>query len=571
MHAARVHITSAFRVARAAVVARWAVAVVILLVPVVFVTVQFQRNGILYTFTEGDTWQGYAPGLRLLTHNPARTYFLTEDAFQWPPDEENGPPYTHNSWMVPRLVSAFWYLVGFKNILWNIHVSNLFVYTVTAACAVVFLRSQFWAALLALAFLHLDYFGYLRFIADAPLGWYPAMTSMVVIAAFAPPRIGYAVGFVALFLAGQHMIPYAIFLLAVTGSLPLLMLAATGKTPAGFQWRWFWAAAGFGLSLGIFVIQLLLFYGLDGLLQDLVSTLDKRNTGGVESSPRAFGELLAMYAIQSRPHSVPADLFQFVRHSVAAVLVQYHWLQVAAIGCGLAWWPVVVTARLVARWRATPPPSFRTDTVILGVVAWAMIVGYLASAVVLRGQTYILHLLHFGPMLVFGLAAAFALSALLACRWVFAAVRRAAPDLAAQVAVAGLAGLLVGAGVLASVRNAEVWTAMDGGVFWEISKPEYAGQRPLISQGGPVFALAWLISGIHPYRADAPVTQRSNDRWGTPRYYICVEHWNLGNSYGDTCHAAANRIAAMGHQPARLEPGWAIVKLNSRGQLPRTR
>jgi len=551
--------------------ARWAIAVAILLVPLVFVTIQFQRNGILYTYTEGDTWEGYAPGLRLLTHNPARTYFLTEDAFQWPPGEENGPPYTHNSWMVPRLVSAFWYLVGFENVLWNIHVSNLFVYALCVISAVVLLRAHFWAAVLALAFLHLDFFGYLRFIADAPLAWYPALTCMVVISAFAPPRIGYVVGFLALFLAGQHMIPYAIFLAAVVGGLPLLMLAVTGKAPARFQWRWFWAAAGFGLSLGIFVLQLLLHYGADGLMQDLVSTLEKRNSGGIETAPRAFAELLTMYAAQRRPHSVPADLFQFVRHTMAAVLVQYHWLQVAAIVLGLAWLPVVVGLRLVGRWRPLRLPVISSDTAMLGAISWAMVFGYLASAVVLRGQTYILHLLHFGPMLVFGLAAAFSLSTLLACRWLLTAVHRLAPEAAARVAVLGLAGVLIGAGALASVRNAEVWTAMDGGVLWEVSKPEYLGQRLMVSQGGPVFALAWLISGVHPYRADAPATQRTNERWGTPTHYICVEHWNLGNVYGDTCHAAATRIAAMGHEPARLEPSWAIVKLNPRGEFPRTR
>ncbi|MGE3911926.1 MAG: hypothetical protein AB7K36_21385, partial [Chloroflexota bacterium] len=495
---------------RATRLVRWAVAVAVLLVPVVFITCQFQRNGILYTFTEGDTWEGYAPGLRLLTHDPARTFFLTEDAFQWPPGEENGPPYTHNSWMVPRLVSAFWYLVGFKQVLWNIHVSNLFVYALCAVCAVVFLRAAFWPSLLVLAFLHLDYFGYLRFLADAPLAWYPVMTCMVVISAFAPPRIGYAVGFLALFLAGQHMIPYAIFLAAVVGSLPLLMLAATGKAPDRFPWRWFWAAAGFGLSLGIFLTQLLLYYGVDGLTKDLVETLAKRNTTGVETAPRAFAELLSMYAEQRRPHSVPADLWQFVRHSAAAVVVQYHWLQVAAIVLGLAWLPVVLVLRLTAwvRGRAMPQLGLAggPDIAMLGVISWAMICGYLASAVMLRGQTYILHLLHFGPMLVFGLAAAFALSVLLVCRWLYGLLQQRGSALVGQIAVVAVAGLLIGAGALASVRNAEVWSAMDGGVFWEISKPEYAGQRLMISQGGPVFALAWLISGIHPYRADAPVT-----------------------------------------------------------------
>lgn len=550
---------------------RWAVAVVVLLVPAIFVTVQFQRNGIVYTYTEGDTWEAYAPGLRLLTHNPARTFFLTEDAFQWSPREENGPPYTHNSWMVPRLVSVLWYLAGFRNVLWNIYVSSLFVYAICVACALVFLRAHFWATLLTLAFLHLDFFGYLRFIADAPLAWYPALTSMVVVSALAPPRIGYAIGFLALFLAGQHMIPYAIFLIGVAGSLPLLLWATIGRAPAAIRWRWFWASAGFGLSLSIFLVQLLLYYGPDGLVQDLRSTVENRNMDRIETEPRAFSELLTIYAEQRRLHIVPMDLLQFVRHSMAAVLVQYHWLQVAAVVGGLVWLPAVVVMRVVARLRSAPMPMVRMDTAILGAVSWAMVIGYLATAVVLRGQTYMLHLLHFGPMLVFGLAAAFAVSTLLACRVLLRVVRRGAPTVVAQAAVSGLAAMLVGAGAMASLRNAEVWSVMPGGVFWEISKPEYQGQRMMISQGGPVFALAWLITGEHPYRADAPMTQRTNDRWGMPTYYICVEHWNLGNSYGDTCVEAANTIASMGHEPARLELGWAIVKLNPDGRFPRTR
>jgi hypothetical protein len=556
---------------RSTTLARWAVAVGVLLIPVVFVTYFFLRDGMVYTYTEGDAWEGYSPGLRLLTHNPVRTYFLTEDPFQWPPREENGPPYTHNSWMVPRLVSVFWYLVGFENVLWNIYVSSLFVYAICAACAVFFLRAHFWAALLALAFLHLDFFGYLRFIADAPLAWYPALTSMVVISAFAPSRIGYGLGFLALFLAGQHMIPYAIFLAAVAAGLPLLMLAATGTAPANIKWRWFWAAAGFGISLGIFVAQLLLYYGPDGLVLDLVATLEKRNMGGVEAAPQAFSQLLEMYSAQRRLHIVPADLFQFIRHSMAAVVVQYHWLQVVAIVFGLVWLPALLIRRLTARGRSVPMPMARRDTVALGVVAWTMVLGYLACAIILRGQTYMLHLLHFGPMLVFGLAAAFALTTLVACRGLFNIIQCGTLPVAAQPAAVGLALILLGTGVLGSLRNAETWSIMPGGVFWEISKSEYQVQRMMIGQGGPVFALAWLISGVHPYRSDAPATQRTNATWGMPSYYICVEHWHMGNHYGDTCHESAYRIAAMGHEPPRLEPGWAIVKLNPRGRFPRTR
>src|SRR6202034_3937585 len=122
-----------------------------------------------------------------------------------------------------------------------------------------------------------------------------------------PGRYPRLLAFLAFFLLWQFEIVFAVF---TTAAALFLFLLQVSQRP-GVRMRWratvLGAALGSAVSIGLFLCQLLCWYGSNGLRQDLISTLHARNNWGLERAPWRFAELITFYDQRFRVWSIAAS------------------------------------------------------------------------------------------------------------------------------------------------------------------------------------------------------------------------------------------------------------------------
>lgn len=275
----------------------------------------FLRDGLIYTAVESDGWQVVGESRRLIDGDPWKTFLLTDTSLlnssQVINPGRDAPPkvYTHNPWMLPRIPHAMLYLLGVSDVLVAGFIASTVVLLFQGLVALVLVKRLGWPAVLFVVLVCTDFLSYLRWSLNAPISMSFFLFGFSLVSILPGSR---GIGIVALssFLLWQHVLPFSFFV-TVTMTLFVLYLWWTGRLErSGSIRRLFAIGLGSALSIGMFLTQLLLYYGVDGLVNDLISTVHGRNTQGVVLTEFTFAELMALYTAAPRISGLPMGMVQ---------------------------------------------------------------------------------------------------------------------------------------------------------------------------------------------------------------------------------------------------------------------
>lgn len=536
-------------------------------IPVALMLAQFAWNGIIYTFSESEIWCAFYQGQNLLNQPPDRAYFLTEDPV-FPGEQPAGPKvYTHNPWLLPRVACALLLAVGVHNLVYQNLIICLMLYAVYALAVWRLLRPLGAVVLLFLFLLHTEYLGYFRAAFNLGRAWTFPMFFLCMLAMCRPGRWYRTLAFVSFFVLWQFEVTFGVFTTAT--ALLLLCIRAAQDVDSRARWRAsaLYALLGSAASIACFVGQLLLWYGPEGLWTDLTVTLHARNNHVIETEAQPFAELLDYYERRFRVWSLPADVFQTWRHAAALVAAHYGPVigAVVLLGCCHALWLVIGPHMPRARRGAFLNGLLTAAGVecrLLAALLVAGMGGFLIVGVVLRGETYMINLFHYHPMLIFLVAPAAALGIVGLCRTLAAvAPRLQVPRLrTAAVALAPLLCLTLW--LQATAETFDKYRQLDGRMWWTLMEPRFRGQKIIISGeyiGTEHIALViWNLTGRCPTWVPDPILVEATPGSDEPEYVLHIDHWFWQT---DLCSRFRETMESLGHKQVARGRRFAIFEL----------
>jgi hypothetical protein len=523
----------------------------VFVIPIILMLLQFAWHGILYTFNENEVWFASTQGLNLLTHPANQAYLLTEQA-----NEVRLPKvYTHNPWMLPRLACAALHACGLSNVLFQNLIICLLLYGAYVVCVARLLRPVAAVTVLFLLLLHLDYLGFFRSAFNLGRAWHFPLFFGCMVAICRPGRYPRLLPFLAFFLLWQFEIVFAVFTTAAAFLLFLLQVAQDPDVRQRWRATVMGAALGSGVSIGLFLCQLLCWYGIDGLRHDLVSTLHDRNTWGLERAPWRFVDLISFYDRRFRVWSMPANSWEMMRHGAALIVAQYGVLATSVCTLGIVYgaalilcpWQIQIgRSAVLGRLFVGQEPEAR----LLASLLWVCLPAYLVAAVVLRGETYMIDLFHYHPMLVFPISFAAALGTLFVCETLALMVERLW-NARAQVLAWGLVpAVVLGTWLTASWGLFEMYRQLDGSLFWVLMEPQFHAKKISMTDNNEYLALLIrsLTGGPCVVRDPACIAQCADIT--EPEYLLHIEHWawqaDLSRTFRTSMDSLGHKIVAQG-------------------------
>lgn len=565
-----------------------------LMAPALFLVFSFFQYGVLYTFSESDIVAVYYEGRLLFQGSKSHqiqyltdlAYYKMQDLADF--DNYEPIPYTHNPWLLPRVASGVFQLLGVRDFM----LLNLILCLLGQALYVVFgrklLRPGSWLALCFFSFLSLDYFAFLRFQSNSALCWYAVLfcACFYPVLARSHSAGNRFVACLAFFALWQFVIPFALWL-----TLSVIVFAAwcrVGHKSRYIQVRGICMYALFGsaISLTLFLAQLLTHYGLSGLAKDFRTTVRQRNTQGVEEKVHTWSELVAAYDQPMRAYIIPSSRWQALRHTAAVLYSQYNIPILFSCIIGLFCPFLIWMARFGAlpncvRFIFEPSRSERARHRQPMAFLWSLCTSFLLVLALFPGEVYMLYVRIFGPMLVFILALSFSLGLLhfAAAFWrligaltglllpAFASAQKG-PILKFFLFLMAL-GTFALPVVAASLRNLSMYAPLDGGLFWALKDSQFQG-KTLATIPGQEYLLFFAMP-LTNVNQNYPRTDYSS-----ADYVIYVDHWQslvpfqpgTTNVPRTEPRIVLDQFIALGHTVVNRSPHFAIIKLDHTRPLP---
>jgi hypothetical protein len=519
---------------------------VVLAFPVVFVVGSWLYGGGLpYYKDSNESFLSYVHARNLVIYNPFSFSFLTAEDTSLAGDRPKAI-YTHNP-NFPRYLNYVLLRLGITSL--PVHI--LLIATAAAALAMFFMwrllqglfpgLEHVWI-ILALAFT-LDFMGFLQFTVNSyrvfafVLFW----GCLLAIARNTPPWVVFG----AFFLLFQFEYAFAVFLLATCAVYGVCWGQRGGRRRA------FAAVLGAVAAVAVFGLQLLSYYGLQGLMADLSVTFVRRSVGGHLGAPGDVGELVSRYNVVLSSESRYVSLRGTLREAWTHVVQFYNpWV------AGMMVWGLASSAVLSAvgmrQYREGGHPELELRLFLSRMVA-AMTAGLLVLTALLRGYFVAAYIREFLPLLVFPVAFAIAETGLDLYGCLRAVTAKAVPALVVFARVVAYVVVL-----LPLVINAPAKVRMFQplrGDFVGILSSKLAGERFVapLNFHNLAFALTGGPAGPSPR---VPSVESLGPGEGVV-HYLCVERPWMGTD----CAGAASDLLRRGAMLAYQSPDYVIMKL----------
>jgi hypothetical protein len=526
-------------------------------------------GGLPYNTDSNETFSAFVQGQSLLHFDPWKNAFLPDDATGYH-TAAHPFTYTHGP-NLPRYFSALLWLVGVRSLEWQI----LICAAVSIALSLWFIAhcfpeplpftsagTGFTLGLVVAALFATDFIGVLQFLGNLWRTWHFPLFWGCIWVIRARPR--WPACFATFFVLFQLEFLFAFFV-AVTGALYVIWLVRSGRAKL-LDAPYLVAAAGALASIGLFVVQLIAFYGWNGFVFDLQTTYAARNSNTVQwESIRQFYETHAVMMWPSSPNwdfRLPVYLAVTWDNMTLRLTHVFAVATLASLLLSVALY--IHSARQPPVPDATSPGHANHSAAPL---LWAMVAAYLVLGVTLPGYT---------PLLVFPVSLSLALLVVNVTA-VLALGRNRVPKLPAQFSAAAVAAVLLAFWLGASRHQYSLHpdfihtparslsSTYKGRSFVTASTfphmiSHYTGRWAYYST--PVFSGTEPLDQTYNWNAD----RMRNPDYETPEYYLCQR---LPYSGPLDCQDVARQMSALGHEVVERRPEYIILKLNWR--LPRRR
>jgi len=525
-------------------------------------------GGLPYNTDSNETFSAFVQGQSLLHFDPRKNAFLPDDATGYHPEAH---PFTYSHGPnLPRYFSGLLSLVGVTRLEWQILISA----AVSAALSLWLIGKTFPEPLsgsssggvtlgwVVAALFATDFIGVLQFLGNLWRTWHFPLFWGCIWSVRSRPR--WPACLVAFFLLFQLELLFALFTTA-TAAFYVLWLNRNSWA----KWRdarYLAAAAGAVTSMGLFVVQLISFYGWRGLLFDLRTTYAARNSNSVEwASIREFYET---HAVMMWPSSPNWDF----RFPVYLAVTWNNMTLRLTIGFALA---VVISLLMSVALSLYSSRRHPVHTAATGrandtaaPLLWAMASAYLLLGVVIPGYTLNGYTYRWAPLLVFPASLSLALLVGNSVD-ILAYGRKRMTELRPQMVAVAIVGLLVPwlgvslhqyslhpdfvhapAKLLSSKYRGHSFVSA---TTFPHMVAHYTGRWAYYSK--PVFPGSEPLDQTYNWNAD----RMRNREYETPEYFLCQR---LPYSGPVDCQDVARQMSALGHEVVEREPEYVIMKLN---------
>lgn len=510
----------------------------------VLLYVVIAKGYVPFFFASSENYNYYLESNNLASYDPRETSFLSDTSLHDNPGRAPGV-YTHNP-NSHRLLGALLVRAGIH----NIHQHVLIVCTIAIALFLHALRATFsarpYVAPLLLALFVLDFYSF-HWMSNMYRVWHYPLFFYSLLAVSG--RASLLVSFVVFFLLFQYDLTFAAFTAIAAASTALLAAADRGTVR-----RLSVCALGALASVGVFVTQLVTFYGVAGLVKDLTTTYRQRQSINVPAAYVATGELLQFFGERPPVETLyrgPVDFLDLLRQAAVSTYAAYGPLPSAMAAVGLATAAGVVAAGLAGR-RARPPTALADlSRIVLACLGAFALIG-LAN----RGFTHKIYVYFMFPMANFLVIGTFAVFVVALARGV-GHVGRDAPRWTAIGCA--LAVVMVAAPLGAqAIQNYARHPLMNGAGFYALEKRVPHGERVATALPWPYSIAVWGVTGSPAIEGVETMAPAEAARVGYPRYWFCVD-WK---GFGHDCRRSAAAITVEGHEVIEEGDSFVIVRLD---------
>jgi hypothetical protein len=507
--------------------------VVVYVLPLAFVVISWLASaGFPYYLDSNESFLSYLHARNLEIWDPWEYAWLTAEATD-PERPTSEHFYTHQP-NAPRFLHYGLLLLGFRDLPSQVLIIGL---VGTGLTSLLLWRLFSNPALLAVPLAAaLDYAGFLAWTVNTYRIWMFVLFFGMILAV--QRRRPVWLGILSFFVV-QLDFGIAVFVGVSAIVFALLM--------HGWGARRFILAAGVGaaISLILFGLQVLAFYGWDGFLHELAVTYTRRGTIGETRG-------LARYALQAW-HG-PLLLLNMVAHDTHNVVVMLMML-----------WGVLSSAFALRRGSLSEPHRF------LAYLTLSVTVGIVAASTVLYGYFVDGFVVSNLPLASFLIApslgiVAFEVHRIVSARW-------SSPHVRMLSAVVVLLPLMV-----ASATQFRPPVAVE---LFNLLQTEYRGRTIVGPNLGPWHAnpeLAFALAGGRAFwTSDVDATPEDVRRFESLREadgsltYICLDTVYLRDRSQpgghNVCDVAVSRMVPRGHQIVAEGTGWAIMRIGREGEV----
>jgi hypothetical protein len=552
----------------------WLIAVV----PLAFILHSWIISGGLPYHTDAnESFSAYVMGRNLVRFGGWNNAFLPDDANSY--DAAAHPfTYTHGP-NLPRYFSAALMLAGVSSLSWQILLTAI----ATTLLSLWFIRHAFpelieggagsltftVGGLLATVFC-LDMIGTLQFLVNLWRAWHFPLFWGCVWAVRTRPRP--VATFLLFFLLFQLEFLFALFTAA--SCLGYLLWVRCRTKSDILDGTLLVAVLGCVASVGLFVLQLLAFYGWDGFVFDLRTTYLARNTNAVEwDTIRRFYEDRGIMMWASTP-SWDFSYGKFLSVTLEQMVRRIGVLAVASVLVGLALSIALAGVRTMCRLnRASKTSTYNTIDPLL----WTTTLAYLALGLLIPGYTLNGYTYRWAPLLVFPVELSLALLTVHLASLLTTAVE----TIRARSSWGPPVWFPISA--LAVIPVVAVWAMVGRDAFLRhptfVHTPAtslastYSG-RTFVSQTTfphmvAYYTKSWSYYSTLVFPGTAPLDQSHNwnaDRnrnaaYEKPEFYLCERL----PYYSDLdCDKVGQQMTDLGHTVVERAPDYVIIKLNWR-------
>lgn len=567
----------------------------------------FITNGLPYNSDANESFSAYVQGQNMLNFGPTKNFFLPDDA---PGKHISAHPYTYTHGPnLPRYFSCMMSLLGIKSISYQILFSSfvsllLSSYFIVKSFPEIVIctakKRTFPFFFLILALFCTDFLGTLQFIVNLwrtwhfPLFWgcvwavrmktdkrlateNPNLNSTILYknSIFAKGKRQYInfiikqiIVFLLFFLLFQLEFLFALF--TFCSCLGYYVWENRAQWKHGFGWYWITMISGSLTSLGVFVAQLISFYGLKGLLFDLKITYIARNTNKISwESIKNFYELHSVMMWPSTPSwdfRYPVFLKVTFANFIDKLSISLTTLCFISLLVAFAI-PILFKRILILQKYNS---LFQVNKLISPLL-WAMVVTYLLLGLIIPGYTLNGYVYRWAPLLVFPITLALSILVVNLSAAVTAFMQEQEILMQGQLYPLIIFSMLVlSLWLLNSVTNYYKFPHFKHTPAKILAK-KYKGHSFVSGTTFPhmisYYTNKWSYYSPMVFPGDQQLDQTSNwnaDRkknreYETPEYYLCE---TLPYNKYLNCGDIIQQMIALGHSLVDKGDGYYIVKLN---------
>jgi len=495
------------------------------------------NNGVPYYKDSNESYHTYLHARNMESHG-LRNSFLTDEA-----NSKGSPPltYTHNP-NLPRYFGYLLRLVGIKGVGAQTLILALAAAVLSAAFVYLFLSE--WPGLLLIfgLFFGADFFGNLQFAVNSYRAWHFPL----IFGCFAFSLKKHSLGtFISFFLLYQLEFTFAVFTTVAT--FVALSLDSLVKRDLVSMKILLAAAAGAGLSIVIYIGQLVSFYGVQGLIEDLKYTVAP--SGGRPELYRKFRVLsTSSSGIDFKEYL--SRVFTHTESFYSRFILRVVEISLLICSVGAAFWAIRGSPK-----RGDKP--FMAMQAVGGYVV-GMAIGLLVVGALLPGYTANAYLSYFFPMIVFvvGLAVS------LLCYSSGSMITMAFPFSWRKIIGCIVFPLVIAVVLVPWIQNSlnlhRAWPLVDG-----------TAGRNLKNFADKTFVTVnlWQMVTAHTDALCVPMELTGvDDLIVNPDKYKFAEYFFLHNTYHWNppikVEEIVGKLRAAGHEVAAGDANYAIVKLN---------